>query len=114
MPTTVFRNCPVCEATRGVAITTAGTSGNRVVLMRGDDADPFSRGSLCREGAARADLRHGPDRLRRPVVRDGSAWRELGWDAAFDRVATRLQEVRKAHGYTVERVAVPRKVSLSV
>jgi len=95
MPTTVYRSCPLCEATCGLAIT---IDGDRVVSVRGDDDDPFSKGYVCPKGAALADLHHDPDRLRRPVVRDGGGWRELDWDAAFDLVARRLGEVRAAHG----------------
>ncbi|MEO7734975.1 MAG: molybdopterin-dependent oxidoreductase, partial [Kofleriaceae bacterium] len=95
MATTVYRSCPLCEATCGVAIT---TEGDRVVSVRGDDADPFSRGYICPKGTALGDLHHDPDRLQRPVVREGSTWREVTWDAAFDLVARRLREVRAAHG----------------
>jgi len=95
MATTVYRSCPLCEATCGVAIT---TEGDRVVSVRGDDADPFSRGYICPKGTALGDLHHDPDRLQRPMVREGSTWRELAWDAAFDLVARRLREVRAAHG----------------
>jgi len=95
MPTTVYRSCPLCEATCGLAIT---TDGDRVVSVRGDDDDPFSRGYICPKGTALADLHDDPDRLQRPVVRDGSTWRELAWDAAFDLVASRLGAVRDAHG----------------
>jgi len=95
MATTVYRSCPLCEATCGVAIT---TEGDRVLSVRGDDADPFSKGYICPKGTALGDLHHDPDRLQRPVVRDGTAWRELPWEAAFDLVATRLREVRDTHG----------------
>jgi len=95
MATTVYRSCPLCEATCGVAIT---TEGDRVLSVRGDDADPFSKGYICPKGTALGDLHHDPDRLQRPVVRDGAEWRELPWEAAFDLVATRLRQVRDAHG----------------
>src|SRR5215475_3351435 len=95
MPSTVYRSCPLCEATCGVAIT---TDGDRVVSVRGDDADPFSKGYICPKGTALADLHHDPDRLRHPMMREGKSWRELGWNEAFDLVAARLREVRARHG----------------
>jgi len=95
MATTVYRSCPLCEATCGVAIT---TDGDRVLSVRGDDADPFSKGYICPKGTALGDLHHDPDRLQRPVVRDGASWREVTWDAAIDLVGERLRAVRAAHG----------------
>jgi anaerobic selenocysteine-containing dehydrogenase len=92
---TVYRSCPLCEATCGVAIT---IDGDRVVAVRGDDDDPFSKGYICPKASAIADLHHDADRLQRPVIRDGSSWRELAWDEAFDLVASRLGAVRDAHG----------------
>jgi anaerobic selenocysteine-containing dehydrogenase len=95
MPDIHYRSCPLCEATCGVAIT---IEGDRVLSVRGDEADPFSRGYICPKAAALADLHHDPDRLRRPVARDGAGWRELGWDEALDLVAERLRDVQRAHG----------------
>ncbi|MGE5181202.1 MAG: molybdopterin oxidoreductase family protein [Acidobacteriota bacterium] len=95
MTETHYRSCPLCEATCGVAIE---VDGDRVVSVRGDDADPFSKGYICPKGTALADLHHDPDRLHRPVRRDGNRWVELGWDEALDLVATRLREIRSAHG----------------
>ena len=95
MPKTVYRSCPLCEATCGLAIT---VDGDRVVGVRGDADDPFSKGYVCPKGPALADLHHDPDRLQRPVMRDGARWRELGWDEALDLVARRLGEIRGAHG----------------
>ncbi len=85
----------MCEATCGVAIT---TDGDQVVSVRGDDADPFSKGYICPKGTALGDLHHDPDRLRKPMVREGTTWREVEWDAAFDLVAQKLAATRAAHG----------------
>src|SRR5690606_3686959 len=71
------------------------------VDIRGDEHDPFSRGYICPKASALADLHTDPDRLRRPVVRDAAApggWREVAWDEAFELVATKLCEIRRAHG----------------
>jgi anaerobic selenocysteine-containing dehydrogenase len=95
MPKTHLHTCTLCEAGCGIAVT---VDGDRVVDIRGDAEDPFSRGYICPKATALADLVHDPDRLRHPVVREGNEWREVGWDEAFDLVATRLRAIRAAHG----------------
>ena len=85
----------MCEATCGIAVE---VDGDRVVSVRGDDADPFSKGYICPKATALADLHHDPDRLRRPMIREGSTWREAGWDEALDLVARRLKEIRAQYG----------------
>src|SRR5262249_49638725 len=95
MPTTAYRTCPLCAATCGVAIE---IDGHRVLGVRGDEADPFSRGYICPKGVALADLHGDPDRLTRPIVRDAAGWKEIAWEAAFDLVADRLIRIRRAHG----------------
>ena len=67
----------------------------RVTAIRGDEADPLSRGHLCPKAAALADLQDDPDRLRRPLLRDGGAWREIGWEEAFDDRRRRLHAVQR-------------------
>jgi len=93
--TTHYRSCPLCEATCGVAIE---VDGDRVVSVRGDDADPFSKGYICPKGTALADLHHDPDRLTQPMRRTGDTWTPMGWDEALDYVASQLREVRARHG----------------
>ena len=93
--TTHYTSCPLCEATCGLAIE---VDGERVTAVHGDDADPFSRGYICPKGTAIADLHHDPDRLRTPMRRDGDTWHPLGWDEAFDLVASRLRAIRAEHG----------------
>ena len=95
MTTTHHRSCTLCEASCGVAIE---VDGDRVTSVRGDDADPFSRGYICPKAAALADLHHDPDRLRTPMRRDGESWRAIGWDEALDYTASRLREIRVRHG----------------
>ena len=95
MPTTAYRTCPLCEATCGVAIE---IEGNRVLSVRGDEADPCSKGYICPKGVALVDLHSDPDRLTRPIVRNGAGWQEVGWEAAFDLVAERLIRIRQTYG----------------
>ena len=92
---THYRACNLCEAICGLVI---GVDAGRVVSIRGDAADPLSRGYLCPKATALADLQEDPDRLRRPLLREGSSWREIGWEEAFTVAAERLHAVRERHG----------------
>jgi len=92
---THYRSCTLCEATCGVAIE---VEGDRVIAIRGDEADPFSQGYICPKATALADLHEDPDRLSHPMVRAGDTWREVGWDEALALVARRIDETRAAHG----------------
>jgi anaerobic selenocysteine-containing dehydrogenase len=91
--------CNLCEAICGLELTL--TEG-RVTGVRGNPADPLSRGHICPKGVAIADVLEDPDRLRRPVRRvdgpDGPTWQEIGWDEAFDLVADGLSRAVNDHG----------------
>lgn len=69
-----------------------------VGAIRGDGDDPFSRGHVCPKALALKDIHEDPDRLRRPLLREGDRHRELGWDEALDLAAERLREVAARHG----------------
>lgn len=93
----VYRNCTLCEAHCGVAIE-VDRAEERIVTIRGDADDTFSRGYLCPKAYALKGLHEDPDRLRRPVRRVGQEWQEIDWDEALDLVATQLGKVRDTHG----------------
>ena len=95
MTHTHFRTCSLCEAMCGLAIE---VDGPRVVSIRGDVDDVFSHGHICPKAVALQDLHDDPDRLRRPIRREGSEWHEIGWDEALDLTADRLAGVQRAHG----------------
>ncbi len=84
---TALRTCPLCEATCGLAIE---LDGERIVSIRGDEADVFSRGFICPKGSALRALHEDPDRVRTPLIRSGEGFREAGWDEAFALIDERL------------------------
>lgn len=90
-----LRTCPLCEAMCGLEIQVVG---DRVGRIRADRDDVWSRGHLCPKGTTLGHLHHDPDRLRRPMVRDGETWREVGWDEAFQRCSDLLAPVVATHG----------------
>jgi anaerobic selenocysteine-containing dehydrogenase len=95
MTSSHLHTCTLCEASCGVVVT---VDGQRIVDVRGDKDDPHSKGYICAKARALGDVHHDPDRLRRPIVRTPDGWAEIGWDEAFDLVASRLGEVRRRHG----------------
>jgi anaerobic selenocysteine-containing dehydrogenase len=92
---TRFRACPLCEAICGLELRYEGTA---LQAIRGDVADPFSRGHICPKGNALLDLETDPDRLCRPLRRQGSDWEEISWDEAFAEAGERLAAVQRVHG----------------
>ncbi|WP_245155865.1 molybdopterin-dependent oxidoreductase [Nocardioides sp. 503] len=87
--------CNLCEAICGLELT---IERGAVTAVRGNDADPLSRGHVCPKGVSIADVYTDPDRLRRPVRRVGEEWVEMGWDEALDLVADRLAATITEHG----------------
>ncbi len=97
---TVYRACHLCEAICGLEMK---IEGNNIVSIRGDEADPFSRGHICPKGVAIKDLYEDENRLRQPLKKiigsNGHAeWRTISWDEAFDLAAQKLSEVNLQHG----------------
>ncbi|MEU4723964.1 molybdopterin-dependent oxidoreductase [Nonomuraea dietziae] len=97
--TTVHRTCPLCEAVCGLTLTL--DDGGHVTGVRGDKDDPFSKGFICPKGASLGHLDEDPDRLSKPLVREGDRWREVSWDEAFATVARALEGVRDRQAIAV-------------
>jgi anaerobic selenocysteine-containing dehydrogenase len=92
---TVYRVCPFCEATCGLAIE---GEGKAIITVRGDKDDPFSRGIICPKAYGVKELYDDPDRLRQPVRRTADGWEEITWEEAYAEVSSRLLAVREQHG----------------
>jgi anaerobic selenocysteine-containing dehydrogenase len=92
---TVYRACNLCEAICGLEIK---VDGEKIVSIRGDEQDPFSRGHICPKGVALQDIHEDPNRLRRPMKKVGGEWIEIEWDEAFELAAEKLAAIQLQHG----------------
>ncbi len=95
--------CNLCEAICGLELTIEQRpDGPHVTSIRGNDADPLSRGHICPKGVALADVYEDPDRLRRPVKRVGEGvdaeWVQISWDEALDLAADGIARAVNEHG----------------
>ncbi len=70
----------------------------RIVKVTGvEEAEP-NHGRLCVKGRFGYDFIHSPERLTRPLIRNGSTFREASWDEALDLVADRFKQIRDMYG----------------
>lgn len=90
-----LHTCTLCEAMCGLEV---HVEGQHVALVRPDREDAWSHGYICPKGTTLGRLHEDPDRIRRPMVRDGETWREVSWDEAFARCAELLRPVIDEHG----------------
>jgi anaerobic selenocysteine-containing dehydrogenase len=93
--TTHHHICPVCEATCGLDVQVAD---GKVIAIRGQESDTFSRGYICPKGVALKDLHEDPDRLRTPLIKRDGVFVEASWDDAFAEIERRLRPLRSQHG----------------
>lgn len=95
MPTTVHRQCTLCEAHCGIRVEVEGAE---VLKITGDPDDHRSRGYICPKSQALKDLYEDPDRLRTPVRRTADGWEELSWDEAIAFASAGLRRTQERHG----------------
>jgi anaerobic selenocysteine-containing dehydrogenase len=93
---TVFRTCPLCEATCGLEISV--NPQEQVVRIRGDRDDVFSHGFICPKGSTLKQLHEDPDRLRKPLVKRDGKHVEVSWEEAWQVVNDGLMGVIERHG----------------
>lgn len=95
MKRTAYRACNLCEAICGLEIQ---IENEKIVSVRGDAADVFSRGHICPKGVEIGAIQNDPDRLRFPMKRTGSQWTQISWDEALNECAEQLYAVQQKHG----------------
>lgn len=90
-----YRICPICEAGCGLKI---ASDGRQVLEIIPNDADLFSSGHVCAKGIALGELDADPDRLRSPLIKTDSGFREATWEEAYELINTRLGDIISAYG----------------
>ena len=90
-----YRTCNLCEAVCGIEIEHAD---GKVLAIKGDKDDPFSRGHICPKALALKDIYEDKKRLKVPMKRVGNDWQEISWEAAFEEIAVKINEIQTNHG----------------
>ena len=75
-----------------------GVAGGRIVGVRGRAGDRVNHGRLGPKGLYGWQANSAPDRLLRPLVREGGELVETGWDQAMDRIVERSRALLDTKG----------------
>jgi anaerobic selenocysteine-containing dehydrogenase len=73
-------------------------AGGRIAGVRGRAADRVNRGRLGPKDLFGWQANSAPDRLVRPLVREGDRLVEADWDTAMERIVARSTELLRSHG----------------
>lgn len=92
-----YRICPFCEQNCGTEVT-IDRATQSVLTVRGDKADPLSKGYICPKAYALKDLHHDPEVLTAPMMKRDGQLVEVSWEEALDFTAKRLTEIQREHG----------------
>jgi anaerobic selenocysteine-containing dehydrogenase len=93
--------CPLdCPDTCSLA---AEVEGDRLVKVRGSNANPYTAGVICNKVARYyPEFVHGKDRLTRPLKRTGprgsSQFERISWDEALDLIHAGFTKAIAQHG----------------
>jgi formate dehydrogenase major subunit len=71
---------------------------DRHILKVEPTEGPANGVSTCIKGKFAWDFVNSPDRLTKPLIREGDRFREAEWDEALDLVARRFAEIKGLHG----------------
>src|SRR3954462_10955029 len=80
--------CVLCSNDCGLDI---AVKDGRIVGVRGRAVDRVNHGRLGPKGLFGWQANIAPDRLKRPLVRDGDQLVETDWDTAMGRIVERTQ-----------------------
>lgn len=80
----------------------AETDGDRIVRVKGDPADPVTRGVICRKMQRYEKSIHSPERILHPLKRNGDKgegrFTRISWDQAIDEITATWTRTLADHG----------------
>ena len=100
--------CPYCSV--GCSIIVYQENG-KIINTEGDPDSPINEGALCAKGSSVSQLVNNDTRVKKPLYREpgGTAWKEVEWDWALDRIARLVKDTRDKSFKTVSKGKVKEK-----
>lgn len=88
-------NCTLCVNSCGLNVY---VKGDRITRIEGMPEHPLNKGELCPRGEAILEWEYTPDRLKYPLKREGSGWKQITWHEALDIIASKLNYLKERYG----------------
>lgn len=97
--------CPYCSVGCGIIVY---AENGKIINTEGDPDHPISEGTLCSKGASVSQLVNNDTRVKKPMYRSpgATAWKEVEWDWALDRIAHLVKDSRDKTFKTVTKAKV--------
>ncbi len=92
---TTYRTCTLCEAMCGLAIE---VENGRIMKIRGDEEDPFSRGHICPKALALKNIHEDGNRIRKPLIKRNGKFVETDWHEALETTAKKIADLQAKYG----------------
>lgn len=86
--------CHICKENCGILV----QNHHHGIRITGNPRHPVSKGFLCPRGKNFAEICASPHRLRQPLLKKGSSWREVSYKDALAILADRFDRTRQKHG----------------
>jgi formate dehydrogenase major subunit len=95
--------CPYCSVGCGIIVY---AENGKIVNTEGDPDHPISEGTLCAKGSSVSQLVNNDTRVKKPMYREpgGTAWKEVEWNWALDRIARLVKDARDKSFKTTSKV----------
>ena len=71
---------------------------NREIAIESGTALPLQGGWICPKGKRWEMRSRSPERLKSPLKKDGTGWKEISWDEAWGLWASHLEKAVEQHG----------------
>jgi anaerobic selenocysteine-containing dehydrogenase len=92
-----FSFCRLCDSSCGLQ---AEVEQGRITALTPDQANPHSQGHLCVKGSSFLDVVYDPDRVLRPLRRQGPPGQfvEVSWEEAIADISQRMAAILQEDG----------------
>jgi formate dehydrogenase alpha subunit len=93
--TAVSTTCPFCGCGCSISLEVVN---DRIARARPGKGSSVNHGTICVKGSYGYDFVHSPERLTSPLIKGNSGFEKASWEQALNLVASKLSQIKDAHG----------------